>query len=170
MNSLRLVGFGTLLVLLDFRLNSVDLIPDLVGWAMCLAGLLKLSRTTWFVIAQLGCLIGLAGAAAELLNPPDGWIVQTASSLSSSALIIGVCAGLMKFLSDERHRTTARGIIAGWVATEVAGLLLAAAFRNDSSGSEPLVVILVIAGLAVAIWFVVFMLRLDHVTEGGVAV
>lgn len=57
MKPMALVAWGFVVVVLDFRIDQLDLLHDLVGWGMCLAG--------------------LVAARADLLNPPNGWLVTT---------------------------------------------------------------------------------------------
>lgn len=161
MKPLGLVGWGFLLILLDLNINRIDLIPDLVGWPMCLVGLSRLPRSSWFIAAQIGCLLGLAAEVAGLVNPPDGWIVQTAGSIAPVALVVGVCVGLLPFVG-ERDRATARAIAMTWAAFHAAVAVFVQVAPSNDDSLDPLVLIGVVLGLALAVWFIVFMFRLSR--------
>lgn len=163
MRSLGLVGWGFLLVLLDLNFEHVDVIPDVIGWLMCLAGLGNLPRTGWFLLARLGAATGLVSAAAAAFDAPYDWFIQTGDFVAQLALVVGICAGVQPLLADGRHRATARAILTASVGIDLAALALVLLGGGDTSDLAPIVVPLAIAALAVAIWFLVFLRRVSRI-------
>jgi hypothetical protein len=165
--SLGIVGWGFLLVLLDLNLEHFDVIPDVVGWLMCLAGLGNLPRAGWFFVARLGAATGLVSAAAAVVDAPYGWFIQTGDFVAQLALVVGICAGVQPLLADDRHRATARAILMASVLIDLAALVLVMLSGGDPSDVAPIVLPLAIAALAVAIWFLVFLRRLSRIEPAG---
>jgi uncharacterized membrane protein len=61
-NGFRLVGWGTLVVLIDVRVSGVDVLVDLVGWALIYFGL----RAVWKLDNALRIACGFAFLGALL--------------------------------------------------------------------------------------------------------
>lgn len=159
MKPLEQVTWGFALVFIDINLGSLDVVPDLLGWAIIAIGLQRVRRrSSWFDLALFGCAAGLVESLAHLLNPPDGWLVGTLAMISATALVFGVCSGILETIADAEIQAKANTI--RWfdlVITGVAVLLLLGGEQHDVTGSPGVaVVLLALAGLGVAIWFAVF--------------
>ena len=71
MTPLGMVVAGLVLVVVDFRYNGFDLVPDLVGWAVVLGGLVKLlARSRWFAAAAIAAAGGIAIGLPLLVAEP----------------------------------------------------------------------------------------------------
>lgn len=126
----RLVALGMLLVVLDPRLNSFDLLPDVLGWALVLAGLLDLRRLhpalrhTWWVAWP--ALVASA-LATSLFFSETSWPVGSAV-VSLVAAICGwtagwwVLVGLAALSIQQGGESVARGLAGRRLAVVLAAI------------------------------------------------
>lgn len=160
------VAWGYVVVLVDLRINHLDLLHDLVGWGLCLVGLTRLPAAGWFTLARIGAGAGLLAALPDLLNPPNGWIVTTLESIAQTGLVVGTCLGLAPLLAADRARA-ARWIAGLWLALEALLLLTWAAFPDDTPQLVmPWGVLLLVGAIALAIWFIVFLFQCSREASG----
>lgn len=167
--ALRQVAWGFLVVLLDVRVNQLDLLHDLIGWGLCLVGLAKLPPGGWFLLARIGAGVGVVAALPDLLNPPNGWIVTSLDTVGQTGLVVGVCLGLAPLLGAERTRA-ARWIAGLWLGHDVLGLATSALAPDEDLDdlmiAVPWVVLLVALGVALAVWFTVFLFQCSREALG----
>ena len=72
----------------DFRVNGVDLVPDVLGWAIAGYAVVDLGASSaWFGRAGLACVAGAVSALFQLQGSADSsswvWFV---SGLATTAL------------------------------------------------------------------------------------
>lgn len=162
------LAWGYLLVLLDLRIGRVDLLHDLLGWGVCLFGLAQLPAGGWFALARAGAGAGLVAGLADLLNPPNGWIVTSLESVAQLGLVVGVCLGLAPLLRAERARV-ARRIVGLWLAVDALFLMTWAVFPDgDPELVLPWSMLLLVSTIALAIWFIVFLFQCSRQPSGPV--
>jgi hypothetical protein len=83
-NGFRQIGWGTLVVLIDVRVSGVDVLVDLVGWAMIYFGL----RAVWKLdnALRIACGFAFLGALLAVAELAFG-------SLAASPLMVGTYLG-----------------------------------------------------------------------------
>lgn len=158
MTPLGKVVAGLLLVILDFRIDGFDLLPDLVGWPLVLIGLLPLfPRHGGFAVATVAAGGATLLAIPQQLSEP-GPVLTVLETVLETAVTFGTCTGVIAVVAEPAIRRTA-GIIR-WTdlaLTVVATLVgLAARGGTDGAAAGPLL-LLAVASLGVAIWFLVFL-------------
>ena len=160
MSPLGKVVIGFLLVVFDFRFEGFDLVPDLLGWLLVLAGLMPLTgRSRGFAVAAVAAAAGALLALPLQLSEP-GPVLGFLEAVAQTALVFGTCTGVRALVAEPRVRRTADRIrwadlaLTG-VGTAI-GLVADGDTTVDGAAVGPLLV-LVAAALAVAVWFLVFL-------------
>lgn len=157
------ITVGLLVVLVDLRFNGLDLVPDVVGWALVLVGLRFLvGRHGWFQLASAAAAIELVVSVFELLQPATGPAVLV-DAVAGPAVMFGVCSGVIVTVANPGVRRTADVI--RWLSVVLA--LLDLAFQaaavdgqQDVGGPAALAVVLFVGvALGVMVWFLVFCWR-----------
>lgn len=156
------ITVGYLLVLVDIRINGLDVIPDLAGWAVVLAGVASLlGRSGWFRLAAGAAAVELVTSAVELLQPPPT-LATLVDAVASPAVVFGVCGGVMATVENPTVRATADAIRWLSLALGIVDLAVRALSdgQQDVGGLGALAVVLfVLVALGVMIWFLVFCWR-----------
>ena len=149
---------GYAIVLVDLRFNGFDFVPDLIGWALVLWGLLPLlSRSGWFRVATGAAVVELLVAALEA-NQSAGSLTGLVDLAASTTLVFAVVSGVIATV--DRADVRAAGDPVRWtnlVMGLVAFVLVALVGSGetvDLGGGAILLVVLV--GLAAVVWFLVF--------------
>jgi hypothetical protein len=162
---LKTLAIGLLVVVVDFKVNGYDLVPDPIGWAVFLSGLAGLPSSTrwrgWVTMLAALCLLGSIVAWFPQIRVevsvggvgPDGLAV----GLLATAVMTGVTAVLCASLSDLAGRAgdasaAAKFRTACWLDVLTTVLLPLAWLLGDVG-----IVALVVAGLAVVIYIVVLL-------------
>lgn len=150
-------GLG--LVVVDVRINGFDLVPDLVGWGVVLAGLAKLAgRSPWFTAAKVAAAFGVVlGIPLQFAKAES--VVSALEGVVLAVFVFGTCAGIRAVVANERTRDTADLIRWSNLA-----LTLVALFATVPGGPMEVtgpvafgVVLAVIAGFASFVWFLAFL-------------
>jgi hypothetical protein len=99
------VGLGWVVV--DFRANGFDLVPDLIGWGFVLSGLTTLSaRSPWFTAAGVAAAFGVAlGIPLQLTKA--GPVLSAVEGVVLAVVIFGTCTGIRMVVASEPTRDTA---------------------------------------------------------------
>ena len=120
MTPLQKLAVGELLILVDASVNGFDAIPDVLGWALIVMGLLqlrdRLTTSTLLPLASISGLVSLADLVPGLLGglPPSlGWLL----SLPQVAFDLVLCS-LVAPLVKEPLAARFRGL--RWVLVVVA--------------------------------------------------
>jgi hypothetical protein len=161
MTSLRVLAWGMLVVGIDLTIDGRDLVPDPVGWVLALVALWSLRHLDpSFVIASVAALVAL------LVSIPD-WLGSGSSLLSFVgyvalvAVVFTTCTALMGLAPTRRGSAN----VIRWWFLGVSALAMLIGLRGpgtvgrEREGLVMLVLPLVIAGLAVAVWFVVLLFQ-----------
>ncbi len=157
------VVLGFLLVVLDFRIDGFDLIPDVLGWLLVLVGLMPLAgRSPGFAAAAVASAAGALLALPLQLDEP-GLVLGLLEAATQTVLVFGTCTGLRAVVAEPRVRQTADRI--RWADLTLAGLGAAiglVAGRGAGGGQVDgaavvTLLVLLVATLAVAVWFLVFL-------------
>ncbi|WP_328330264.1 hypothetical protein OHA70_08285 [Kribbella sp. NBC_00382] len=100
---MKLIGWGMLVVLLDFRYGGVDVVVDLAGWLMLYFGLRRLWRLdNAFRVACGFAFVGAVASLPELLpllggRPVFGGEIRLVLlTVVGGMVIILTCTGLMR--------------------------------------------------------------------------
>jgi hypothetical protein len=148
---------GYVLVLVDLRFNGFDVIPDLIGWALVLWGLLPLLRRSgWFQVAIAAAVVEVFVAAIELTQPA-GSLTGLTDIVAGTALVFAVVTGVIATVGRPDVRAAGdpvrwTNLIMGVVAFVLVALVDAGQTVN-LRGALPLVVFV---GLGAVVWFLVF--------------
>ena len=171
MKPMALVAWGFLVVVVDIKINEFDLVVDFAGWMMCLTGLGRVTQhSRWFGYALYGCIPGALLSVPEFFGAdigPAGGIVLAVAMLT---LVFGTCSGIIDCVRNARTVSTANTIRWWTLALDLVGILVILAVRTGSGTVGPELVLLVIPGLVLAIWFAVFLLRVQDEVEMVTAV
>ncbi|WP_217592990.1 hypothetical protein [Cohnella sp. GbtcB17] len=169
------IAWGLGLMLFDFRFNSFDLLPDVLGFILILIGLANQPvRQRAFGIAKIAAVILLVGAIAELAGvmPVAVTIMQVnqyyslpallpigLSLLVLLALLYGICEGFERTAASLGLFDSARSFRAVWNTSLAMGavMLFVLPFSlNGWHGSVTVVAVLAGLGQFVAgIWLIV---------------
>ena len=163
---MALVAWGFLVVVFDFKINEFDLIVDFVGWMMCLIGLGRVTQhSRWFGYAIYGCLVGALLSIPEFFTVGIGQAGGIVLALAMLMLVFGTCTGIIDCVQTARARSTANTI--RWWTLVLDGLLvlMIVAARTGSGVGGPEFLLLAIPTLVLAIWFAVFLLRVQDDVE-----
>lgn len=164
MTPLARIAWGFLVVVIDFRVDGVDVIADVAGWALVLFGTTALTgRSPWFTAASAAAAFGALLSLPQLLSEPGG-LLQTAGAVVETALVFSVCTGIMQ-LVDEPQRTTADRIRWADLAVGVLGValgLVVPAGTQVTNGAAVVILVMVIVALLVMVWFLLFLLGVQR--------
>ena len=159
---MALVAWGFLVVVLDFKINEFDLIIDFAGWMMCLTGLGRVKQLSrWFGRALYGCILGALLSVPEFFAADIGPAGGIALALAMLMLVFGTCSGIIECVRNARIGATANTIRWWTLALDVLGIVMIVAAHTGSGVGGPEVLLLVVPGLVLAIWFVVFLFRVQ---------
>lgn len=153
---------GTLLIVLDLRVDGLDLIPDAIGWVMLLWAAFRLHRShVSFRWMAAGALLGLAVSVPAQFNELSG-LLEALDAIALTVVVFCVCTGIRA-----RSWDTARARQAGrirWLDLGLTAVSLVLAALVGVIGEELLVValVLVFVALAVLVWFLVVVWDVRH--------
>lgn len=166
---------GFLLVIMDFRINEIDLLPDVIGWPLMAWAASRLSgRSGWFAAVTAAGVVGFVVAATLLaLDPgPVRHAADVARSAAEVVVVFGPCSGIRALSVSPATRRTAAiirwldlglTVLACAVAVAVTGTLAGMAETGQVGTGEGValagggvLVLLVVAMLVVLAWFLVF--------------
>ena len=161
---LALLGGGLLLVLLDLRINGLDVVPDPLGWLLALAAAASLSRLhDAFRVAAAACGVGFLASVPQWVGSGGG-LVEVATGVAETVLVFFVCTAIMVLVPERRRGANA---IRWWdLGLTIALTLLVVA----ASGEPDLAVVALLVGLTdlgVVICFVVLLFRAAKATPAG---
>lgn len=176
MRPMALLAAGILFVGVDLRFGQFDVLPDVLGWVLCAVAAFQVRDAgPWFqfamVVAAAGVLLSLRGSirssAVEVLDSLE-IVVQT-------VVVFAVCSGIIDRLrghpgadpAGDRSASTQANLIR-WsaLALSLVSLVLVLSTRStrESVGTAvPLALLVVMAGLALVVWFLLLLFRVrDH--------
>lgn len=167
MNGLRLAGMGMIVVLADLKVGGFDLIVDAVGWVLVYAGLARLTRLAAdFKPAKLVTGPAILFSFFEFTRP-EGTTAESIAIVglvTTVAVVVLTCTALMrvaKRAGDEATAATAGHVrLANLLMTLVAVVVAILADSEPSEvtgGAGLLVLLLIIAGFAASLWFIVLL-------------
>jgi hypothetical protein len=150
---LGLLVIGLVLVMVDLNVNTIDLVPDLIGWPVALVGLSNLSdRTPWFRVAMASAVLGLAVSVLDLVGG-TGSLVFLLDAVSGTGVAFGTCTAIIRLVHAPEVRHTAN-LIRWWHL----GLIVVSTVLVSLVGEDlgVLAIVLVVLFLAVVVWFLAF--------------
>ncbi len=94
MRPLNLLAVGLLMVVLDFRVDDIDLVPDVLGWVIAALSLLRLEPHVAF---KAGAATAGIAAAVSLpaLVAPEGLFLGGVATAAFTVVIFATCTGVM---------------------------------------------------------------------------
>lgn len=158
MTPMARVATGFLMVVVDLRIGGLDLVPDVVGWLLVVAGLVPLARRhEWFAAAAAAAVLGAIVSVPLFVGEP-GPAVSMLTTGVETAMVFGTCSGIRAVVGRESVTRTADGI--RWLDLTLTAVLLAIGVAVGFRQVESLAAIpLAILGLGVLVWFLLFLLR-----------
>ncbi len=157
------VAAGLVVVLVDLRLPDIDVVADPVGWVLVLLGLTALAgRDPWFRAAVGAAVVGGLCSLPALFAEPTGWLTAV-DAIGSTALVFATCTGVIRLVGSDPAAATANRI--RWIdlaLTAIGAVLTLVVTTTGTTAAAPLLIPLVIATLAVFLWFIVFLVRVRH--------
>jgi hypothetical protein len=157
---LMVAGWG--LVALDFRIDGLDLLPDLIGWAFVLVGLIRVAdRSQWFGAAAFAAAFGLV-LGIPLLVAEAGPVLSTLCLLGETVVVFGTCTGIREVVGRSRVREAANLLRWADLAISVVALVmivLVGPVELTAVGAAAIVpvVLVTLAALAVMVGFLIFL-------------
>ncbi len=107
MQPLRLAGWGLLLVLVDIRIDGVDVIPDLVGWVLAVVAMSKLQTLhAAFAVARTAAGAGILVNLAFYLGAEA--VLVALDAIAVGVFVFAVCTGLLRRAAQAGDAGTAR--------------------------------------------------------------
>ena len=152
--------WGLVLIVFDFRIDGLDLVPDLLGWLVIVWGIVPLrDRSGWFDLAMVGAALGALLSIPQLVSAPGPELTMV-ESLAMTALVFGTCSGIATLVDEAsvvRTATVIRWLDLGLTAV----LVLATGLeRTVSVWTVSWVLPVGLLALVVFIWFAVFLFTL----------
>lgn len=151
---LAAMAWGLLLVVLDLRVDRIDLVPDPLGWLVVLLAARSLSRLhRAFTVSVAASALGLVASVPDWFAPA-GSLVTAATSVAETALVFATCTGIIALVPERRAGANA---IRWWdLGLSVAFVpVVALAAADPDLGALALLV-----GLAALVVFVCFLVLL----------
>src|SRR4051794_14859712 len=103
MGTLRTVAWGLLVVVIDLKINQLDLLVDPIGWAIALFALLRLRELhPAFGAASAAAALGLAVSVPDWLGV-DGLPISLLTGIAVLGLVVAVCTAIMELVPAKRH-------------------------------------------------------------------
>lgn len=164
MTNLRWVTLGMVLVVLDFRINALDLLPDPLGYAVMAIGLAPLtSRHRGFLVAAVAAAVGVLASLPDVVDPTfaESWWAAI-SGVLQTLVVVPTCLAIAALVPAEAG--LARAVWIGDLIVLGVGLLagLVLGPLRDGAAEDlvaPLVLVMVGFALLVVAGFVWLLLR-----------
>ncbi|MFC4784318.1 hypothetical protein ACT8ZV_07575 [Nocardioides sp. MAHUQ-72] len=158
---LSTMGFGMLLVLLDLRVDGLDLVPDPLGWLLALAAAGSLSRLhPAFPVVAVACGLGLVASGPDWVGR-GGPVVAVEITVAETVVVFATCTAVMALLPERRGGANA---LRWWdlgLTLVLTVLLLVAAGEPDVG---VLALLVGIAELVVFVCFIVLLFKAARAT------
>ncbi len=169
MEPLRTLAWGLLVVAVDLNVNQLDLVADPVGWGLVVLAAIRLRPLhPAFGAAVAAAVLGLVASVPAWLGV-EGLPLTVALGLAQVGVLFAVCTALMD-LVPARRSVAARLRVWGVVLPVALGVLLLLVRAGDGPERVPLVVLVVLAGLAlvvVFVWFLVLLFQSSRLGPGA---
>lgn len=165
MRPLATLAWGLLLVVLDLRVDGVDLLPDPIGWVIGAVAAHALFRSVgvsqpevrrWFAATSVACAAAVLPAAPEWVGVQQHPVITIAVSIAETVVVFATCTGIMTVLPTRR----ATANVVRWsdlgTAAALSVLVGGAAMEPELA---PLVLLAGLAALAVFAWFLILLFQ-----------
>lgn len=160
MRPLYLLTVSLLMVILDFRIDGVDLAPDVLGWVLAALSLLRLEPHVAFKAGAVTAGVAAAVSVPSLVRP-EGLFLGGVATAAVTVVIFATCTGVMALRpatrrSAQRLRWTilAVTVISLTLGTQVSG---AASAAGAGATTGLLTAILVLAALTGFVTVILFL-------------
>ena len=169
MKPLATLAWAMLLVVLDLRIDGVDLVPDPVGWVIGAVAANSLSRSAgaseaarlWFRVAALSCAVMVLPAVPEFLGAQH-WVLTFVFSVGMTLVVFATCTGIMGTLPARRDTAN----VVRWVDVGTAAALLAVGLVTElDRRAMPLLLLVGLATAVMFVWFLVLLFGAAKETE-----
>jgi hypothetical protein len=155
MTPLGLVVTGGAFVLLDFRVDGLDLAADVLGWLLAAFGAWALRpRSDWFLGATGAAAVGVAIGVPNFWAEPAG-VFLVVTSVVETAFVFAVLSGVVQAARAHEPTVADRANLLRWLDL---GLLVVATVLLPVVPEPALVLVVGLATLGVAAWILIFWL------------
>lgn len=161
MSGLRTVAGALLLVLLDLRIDGLDLLPDPLGWAVAawvLGGLA--GRHRGFDVAAAAAAVACVASVPGLVGPGPDWLWPVTTA-ATTALVFAACTAVRALVPTEAVRAERLR----WADLGLTGALVL--LTPFAEGQDWLAAPVLLLGLAALVVFVLFLLMLARAGRSG---
>lgn len=153
---LALLALGQAIVLLDFRVNGFDLVPDPLGWAIGVAAMSTLAGLHHGFVT-----VGWAGVAGTVVSLPN-WVdpdafaglLNVVLGALSLLLVVSACTAIKDTLPT---RAASAHAVRGMTLVVTAVLVLVILLATAASELGALVLVVGLVALGVHVWFLVLL-------------
>jgi len=151
---LRTMAQGLLLVIIDIRIQHIDLVPDPIGWVMALVAAQRLmARHAAFRAVLAACGVGLVCSLPDWVGV-TGNLLSVPTAVAETVVVFATCHAILALLPARRGTANA---VRWWdLGLLLVGWLVVALARREQ-GVDAAVVVLALAQLAVFVCFVVLL-------------
>lgn len=171
MKPLGAIAVGLVLVFVDLRLNSFDIVPDTLGWVIAAIAVARLrGRHGSFSVAFAFAVAAAATSLVALAIPATpGTGIAVVEQLADLGFAFSLCTGLMAIAISHDPATARSANTIRWLdvaTTAVAAPLMFLAARSfpnsvplgvDAGALTPIIVVLIVVGLGVRLWTLVLL-------------
>lgn len=156
---LALLAAGQVLVILDFRVNGFDLVPDPLGWAMGVAAMSSLAALHHgFVFVGWASFNGVVVSLPDWVDPDAfAWLLDLMFGALSVLLVVATCTAIADILPG---RAASARAVRSWTLVTTAALVLTILLSTAAPDLDLLVLVVGLVGLVglgVHLWFVVLL-------------
>lgn len=175
MRPLVMIVLGIVLVVLDARIETVDLIPDPLGWALIAWGATRLrsmhAGDSGFALAMVSAWLGAVWSVPWMVIGPPTFPLDIIESFLQTGVVWGLCVGLAAALRARRPDLVTSFVLIRWsdLATTVILAVLSLATVDRSAGviGAATVFVSALMGLVVVIWLFVLLIVHRNAPELG---
>ncbi len=175
MRPLVMIVWGIVLVVFDVRIETIDLIPDPLGWALIAWGATLLrsmhAGDSGFTLAMVSAWVGAAWSVPWMLIGPPSFPLDIVESFLQTGVVWGLCVGLAAALRARRPDLLTSFVLIRWgdlVTTVILSVLsLATVDRSGGLVAAATVFVSALMGLVVVIWLFVLLIVHRNAPELG---
>lgn len=157
LSPLRTLAWGVLLVVVDVRVQAVDLVPDPIGWVLALAAAVRLAALhDAFRVTAGACAVGLVCSLPDWVGIGGEPLALLVGAVET-VVVFATCTALMALLPARRDSANT---LRWWDLALTAALVLVGWYAADSGpGLGPVAILLVLTELVVLVCFLVLLFR-----------
>ncbi len=168
MHHLQLLAWGQIIVLLDFRIEDIDIMPDPLGWGMSMAAMATLAKLhRGFVAAGWVSMVGIVASLPGWVNPDAlAPLLEVILGVLTLVLVVATCTAIAETLPE--RAATARSVRT-WTLMTTALLVVGILLATLTPDVTALLLVVGIVALGVHVWFLVLLFSAARLPRPSVA-